>query len=314
MVQSAAVRSVLLHGKALDDDLLQPVRNLFALLRDQGVAMALTPAYADVLSGHGLDTGAYGMTLHTPDSPSAPDMVLSLGGDGTVLETASMNGAASIPVLGINTGRLGFLAHVPLEEAASLMGGILAGDYTVEERNMLSVEFPGLDLEPGGVALNEVTVHRRDVASMIRISVHRDGTFINRYWADGLIVSTATGSTAYSLSCGGPIVHPASNAIVLNPIAPHNLNDRPLVIPADGTLEIQAEGRDDHLMVTLDTRSHKVAVPARFLVRRADRPFLLVQLPGGDFIETVRRKLHLGLDGREGPSRAGGHETSPESR
>ena len=197
MAHSSSVRSVLLHGKALDDDLLQPVRNLFALLRDQGVAMALTPAYADVLSGHGLDTGAYGMTLHTPDSPSAPDMVLSLGGDGTVLETASMNGAVSIPVLGINTGRLGFLAHVPLEEATSLMGGILAGDYTVEERNMLSVEFPGLDLESGGVALNEVTVHRRDVASMIRISVHRDGTFINRYWADGLIVSTATGSTAH---------------------------------------------------------------------------------------------------------------------
>ena len=146
--------------------------------------------------------------------------------------------------------------------------GILDGNYTVEDRNMLEVEFPGLDLEPGGLALNEVTVHRRDVASMIRISVHRDGTFINRYWADGLIVSTATGSTAYSLSCGGPIVHPASNAIVLNPIAPHNLNDRPLVIPAEGTLEIQAEGRDDHLMVTLDTRSHKVAVPARFLVRR----------------------------------------------
>ena len=179
---------------------------------------------------------------------------------------------------------------------------------------MFSVEFPGLGIEAEGVALNEVTVHRRDVASMIRISVHRDGTFINRYWADGLIVSTATGSTAYSLSCGGPIVHPASDAIVLNPIAPHNLNDRPLVIPADGTLEIVAEGRDDHLMVTLDTRSHKVAVPARFLVRRADRPFLLVQLPGGDFIETVRRKLHLGLDGREGPSSAGSHEINSDLR
>ena len=148
---------------------------------------------------------------------------------------------------------------------------------------------------------------------MIRISVHRDGTFVNRYWADGLIVSTATGSTAYSLSCGGPIVHPDSNAIVLNPIAPHNLNDRPLVIPAEGTLEIHAEGRDDHLMLTLDSRSHKVKAPARFKVRPASRPFLLVQLPGVDFIETVRRKLHFGMDGREGPSNAA-HENTTGSR
>ena len=314
MATRPAVRSVLLHGKALEASLLERMERVFSALRDRGVTMRLSPAYADLLDANGVDRFAFDLHIHEPGTSPDPDMVLSFGGDGTVLETASMPGAAGVPVLGINTGRLGFLAHVPLEDAESLLGSILDGNYTVEDRNMLEVEFPGLDLEPGGLALNEVTVHRRDVASMIRISVHRDGTFINRYWADGLIVSTATGSTAYSLSCGGPIVHPASNAIVLNPIAPHNLNDRPLVIPAEGTLEIQAEGRDDHLMVTLDTRSHKVAVPARFLVRPADRPFKLVQLPGGDFIETVRRKLHLGLDGREGPSRASGQEIGPGSR
>lgn len=314
MAQRPEVRAVLIHGKALEGDLIARIQPVFNFLETRKISRFLTKAYAELLTHNGLDWASMGMRLHQPDTSPAPDMVLSLGGDGTVLETASMEGVEAIPVLGINTGRLGFLAHVPLEEAESLLEGILSGGYAVEERNMLSVEFPGLGLEAEGVALNEVTVHRRDVASMIRISVHRDGTFINRYWADGLIVSTATGSTAYSLSCGGPIVHPASDAIVLNPIAPHNLNDRPLVIPADGTLEIVAEGRDDHLMVTLDTRSHKVAVPARFLVRRADRPFLLVQLPGGDFIETVRRKLHLGLDGREGPSSAGSHEINSDLR
>lgn len=314
MAQSPEVRTVLIHGKALEGDLLKRIQPVLRMLETRNIVRVLTEAYAKLLTENGLDWASSGMRVHQPGVTPAPDMVLSLGGDGTVLETASMVGAESIPVLGINTGRLGFLAHVPIEEAELLLGDILSGGYTVEERNMLSVEFPGLDLEAEGVALNEVTVHRRDVASMIRISVHREGTFVNRYWADGLIVSTATGSTAYSLSCGGPIVHPASDAIVLNPIAPHNLNDRPLVIPADGTLEILAEGRDDHLMVTLDTRSHKVAVPARFLVRRADRPFLLVQLPGGDFIETVRRKLHLGLDGREGPSSAGSHEIDSDLR
>ena len=200
-------------------------------------------------------------------------MVLSFGGDGTVLETATLEGLDHVPVLGINTGRLGFLSHLPSEGAADAIQGILDGNYIVDSREMLEVGVEGMDLEGGGLALNEVTIHRRDVASMIRMSVHRDGTFVNRYWADGLIVSTATGSTAYSLSCGGPIVHPASQAIVLNPIAPHNLNDRPLVIPSDGVLDIQAEGRDAHLVLTLDTRYHILPAPARFTVRRAERLF-----------------------------------------
>ena len=205
-----------------------------------------------------------------------PDMVLSFGGDGTVLDTASLPGLEQVPVLGINTGRLGFLSHLTAEGAADAMQGILAGEYIVDPREMLEVSCDGMDLEGGGLALNEVTIHRRDVASMIRISVQRNGSFVNRYWADGLIVSTATGSTAYSLSCGGPIVHPASQAIVLNPIAPHNLNDRPLVIPSEGVLDIQAEGRDDHLVLTLDTRSHILPAPARFTVRQGG-PALLAR-------------------------------------
>ncbi len=244
---------------------------------------------------------------------TADGMVLTFGGDGTVLETAAKLAGQPVPVLGINTGRLGFLSHLPMPDAAGALPAILRGGYKVEKRAMLEVDFPGENLGTNVRALNEITVHRRDGASMIRVSVSRNGVFINRYWSDGLIVSTATGSTAYSLSCGGPIIHPDSNAIVLNPIAPHNLYDRPVVIPLDGTLEIEADGRDDHFMLTMDTRSHKVAVPARFTVRPAERPFLLVQLPEVDFIETVRRKLHLGLDGREGDS-YGGQESGGEPR
>ena len=221
--------------------------------------ISVTESFAALLLECGVDAQQYGIQNAAVDH--RPDMVLSLGGDGTVLETAALEAVEGIPVLGINTGRLGFLAHLPLQGASEAMASIMTGSYIVESRNRLEIEFLGMDVDLGRYALNEVTVHRRDVASMIRISVHRDGTFVNRYWADGLIVSTATGSTAYSLSCGGPIVHPDSNAIVLNPIAPHNLNDRPLVIPAEGTLEIHAEGRDDHLMLTLDSRSHKVKAP-----------------------------------------------------
>ena len=311
MSKSPAIQSVLIHGQALEAQALNEVQLVLSALVASGVAISVTESFAALLLECGVDAQQYGIQNAAVDH--RPDMVLSLGGDGTVLETAALEAVEGIPVLGINTGRLGFLAHLPLQGASEAMASIMAGSYIVESRNRLEIEFLGMDVDLGRYALNEVTVHRRDVASMIRISVHRDGTFVNRYWADGLIVSTATGSTAYSLSCGGPIVHPDSNAIVLNPIAPHNLNDRPLVIPADGTLEIHAEGRDDHLMLTLDSRSHKVKAPARFKVRPASRPFLLVQLPGVDFIETVRRKLHFGMDGREGPSSAA-HENPTGSR
>ena len=311
MSKSPAIQSVLIHGQALEAQSLNEVQLVLSALVASGVAISVTDSFAALLLECGVDAQQYGIQNAAVDH--RPDMVLSLGGDGTVLETAALEAVEGIPVLGINTGRLGFLAHLPLQGASEAMASIMAGSYIVESRNRLEIEFLGMDVDLGRYALNEVTVHRRDVASMIRISVHRDGTFVNRYWADGLIVSTATGSTAYSLSCGGPIVHPDSNAIVLNPIAPHNLNDRPLVIPADGTLEIHAEGRDVHLMLTLDSRSHKVKAPARFKVRPASRPFLLVQLPGVDFIETVRRKLHFGMDGREGPSSAA-HENPTGSR
>ena len=308
---SNAVHSALLHAKVVDAAAWPSIRAVLDVLAAKGVSLQATPAFLSLTEGQ---PGRPTLDAWAADQGAKPDMVLSFGGDGTVLDTASLPGLELVPVLGINTGRLGFLSHLPAEGAAEAIQGVLDGDYLVDEREMLEVSCQGMELEGGGLALNEVTIHRRDVASMIRISVQRDGTFVNRYWADGLIVSTATGSTAYSLSCGGPIVHPASQAIVLNPIAPHNLNDRPLVIPSQGTLDIQAEGRDDHLVLTLATRSHILPAPARFTVRRADRPFRLVELSGSDFIETVRRKLHLGLDGREGPSNAAAHENRPGER
>lgn len=300
---SIPLRSLWLHGSVIAQEDASFYSAILAQLAASGVRLSCSPAFHAALDGAGLgDAGGFPRPVEDIGLDEV-DMVLSFGGDGTVLETAAMLAGRPIPVLGINTGRLGFLAHIPMQEAMEALGPILAGGYKVEERAMLEVDFPGEDLGPNLCALNEITVHRRDVASMIRVSVSRNGTFVNRYWSDGLIVSTSTGSTAYSLSCGGPIIHPDSNAIVLNPIAPHNLYDRPVVIPLDGELEILADGRDDHLMLTLDTRSHTVAAPARFTVRPAERPFLLVQVPGVDFIDTVRRKLHLGLDGREGDSR-----------
>ena len=310
--QNAPIQSLLLHGTVIAEADIPAYRDVLKVLRAADVTLAFTTGFHVALSDMGLgDSQDAACDL---DSAREFGMVLTFGGDGTVLETAGMLAGRPIPVLGINTGRLGFLSHLPMPDAARVLPSILGGAYKVEQRAMLEVDFPHVELGSNLRALNEITVHRRDVASMIRVSVSRNGVFINRYWSDGLIVSTPTGSTAYSLSCGGPIIHPDSNAIVLNPIAPHNLYDRPVVIPLEGTLEIEAEGRDDHLMLTIDTLSYKVAAPARFEVRPAERPFLLVQLPGVDFIETVRRKLHLGLDAREGHSMEGGQETGHHPR
>lgn len=310
---SDPIRSLLLHGSVIAEEDVSFYAGILAQLRQSGIRLSSTPGFRQVLIEAGLSGATESMALDGGNG-EVVDMVLTFGGDGTVLETAAMLKGRPLPVLGINTGRLGFLAHIPMQGASEALPSILAGGYKIEERAMLEVDFPDEDLGPHACALNEITVHRRDVASMIRVSVSRNGAFVNRYWSDGLIVSTPTGSTAYSLSCGGPIIHPDSNAIVLNPIAPHNLYDRPVVIPLDGVLEIEADGRDDHLMLTLDTRSHKVAAPARFTVRPADQPFLLVQIPGVDFIDTVRRKLHLGLDGREGDAQGSADEMGVSPR
>ena len=175
------------------------------------------------------------------------------------------------------------------------MEGILAGDYRVEERNMLSVEFPGLDLERGGVALNEVTVHRRDVASMIRISVHREGTFINRYWADGLIVSTATGSTAYSVSAGGSMVHPNVPAILMTPICPHTLSFRPVIFPDSVELELRvAQDARCSAWVSFDGRDRcELESGDSIFVRMSQFPIPTINYADqtGDFISSLRRCL-----------------------
>ena len=254
---SPSIRTILIHGKSVEDEALDGIRKVFQVLQEGNVELAVTSRYADLLAESGLWTA-------TTPAPSGPfDLVLCLGGDGTVLETASLPEARNVPVLGINTGRLGFLSHLPLaggrRSVAPHPRRRIRGGIPEHARGGI----PRLDLEHGGCALNEVTVHRRDVASMIRISVHREGTFVNRYWADGLIVSTATGSTAYSLSCGGPIVHPASNAIVLNPIAPTQ-PQRPAARHSCGgrAREFRQKASDDHLMLTMDTRSHKVPAPA----------------------------------------------------
>lgn len=226
------------------------------------------------------------------------DFVLSLGGDGTILNAVTLVQDAEIPICGINLGRLGFLATIEQTRIDEAITKLILKEYRVEARTMLQVEsnmpiFNGLNF-----ALNDFTLHKRDTSSMIIIHTYINGDFINSYWADGLVVSTPTGSTGYSLSCGGPIVFPTSSNFIITPVAPHNLNVRPLTISDDSEISFKIEGRSKNYLCTLDSRSQKVTSKIELTVRKNRFTANIVLLDDISFIQTIRKKLNWGLDSR----------------
>jgi NAD+ kinase len=229
---------------------------------------------------------------------SLPDLVLSVGGDGTFLETMLKVKDLGIPVAGINTGRLGFLANISEEELNQSLGMLYNGDYELIERCLLEISDPA-DLFNGSipVALNEITIQKADL-SMITISVYVDETYLNTYWADGLIVSTATGSTAYNLSVGGPILSPEDESIIISPISAHNLTIRPIVLSGRSRLRMVVEGRGNEYLATCDFRSKKVPFGRDINIIQASGKLKTVMLKGRDFYSTLRNKLMWGADKR----------------
>lgn len=224
------------------------------------------------------------------------DMVFSVGGDGTFLRTAAWVGRQPIPVLGINTGRLGFLADISSFEIEQTMEEIFRGEYDVEERSLLQIETPMPYPHP--YALNEIAVLRRDTASMIAVSVYLNDEFLTVYSADGLLLSTPTGSTAYNLSVNGPIILSQSKNFVLSPVAPHSLNMRPLVIPDDFKIRLQVESRQKNFLVSLDGRSTVFASGSEFYICKADFTLKVVKRLQQNFYDTLRKKLRWGTDVR----------------
>jgi len=227
-----------------------------------------------------------------------PDLVLSVGGDGTFLETMLKVKDLGIPVAGINTGRLGFLANISEEEVSHSLDLLYNDDYELIERCLLEITEPS-DLFEGisQVALNEITIQKADL-SMITINVFVDGTYLNTYWADGLIISTATGSTAYNLSVGGPILSPEDESIIISPISPHNLTIRPIILSGDSRLTMTVEGRSNEYLATCDFRSKRVRFSQEIHIVQASKKLTTVMLKGRDFFSTLRNKLMWGADKR----------------
>jgi NAD+ kinase len=226
------------------------------------------------------------------------DMVLSMGGDGTFLKAASYVGNKNIPILGINTGRLGFLADVSPEEMEETFEDIYKGNYKIEDRSVLQVTSEGQPLKGYACGLNEIAVLKRDSSSMIAIHTSINGAYLTTYQADGLVIATPTGSTAYSLSVGGPVIVPHSNTIAITPVAPHSLNVRPIVINDDWEITLDVESRSHNYLIAIDGRSETCREGTRLTIRKADYYIKVVKRPSHVFFHTLRDKMMWGADGR----------------
>lgn len=227
-----------------------------------------------------------------------PDLVLSVGGDGTFLETMLKVRDFGIPIAGVNTGRMGFLANISEDEISHSIDLLCSGKYKVIERSLIEITQPGNLFEKGlSTALNEVTIQKSD-PSMITINVFVDDIYLNTYWADGLIISTATGSTAYNLSVGGPILSPEDESIIISPISPHNLTIRPIILSGDSVLRMSVEGRTQEYIATCDFRSRRLPFSEEIVIARSKDKLKSVMLKEMDFYSTLRNKLMWGADRR----------------
>lgn len=227
-----------------------------------------------------------------------PDILFSLGGDGTFLDAAEFAGRLNIPLAGINTGRLGFLANISELEIEKALENIKLGAYTLEKRSLLKAEVSGRPLTGYPYCLNEVSVQKQSPDTMLTVSVYTNDTFLNSYWADGLIIATPTGSTAYSLSAGGPIMMPDAQSIIIVPIAAHNLTVRPIILPAQQTITLKVKSRRGQFLCSADSRTEILSTKETIIIKKAGFTLSTVLPDGKNFYDTIRNKLMWGIDKR----------------
>lgn len=242
--------------------------------------------------------GKYSTFNSNDDMDSSIDCLISLGGDGTLLDTVTLVRETGIPVLGVNYGRLGFLANIGRDEIHTAVEALVNRKYVLDKRTLIHLDADVPLFNDVPYALNEFTLHKSDTSSMIKIHTYLNGEFLNTYWADGLIVSTPTGSTGYSLSCNGPVVFPDSASFVITPVSPHNLNIRPIVVPDNTIVSFEVEGRTDNFICSLDSRRELVPKEVQLAVRKESFGLNLIRLNENNFLQTLRNKLSWGLDKR----------------
>ena len=287
-----------IYGRSFDDSFNINIQELFDTLDSFGWEVIIYQPFRSYLAPRIDIKNSKTVFNKYHDVKDKIDVLISIGGDGTFLETINIVRDSGIPILGVNTGRLGFLASTYKENIMEVLKDIRAGNYRLQTRSMLHlITEEGLFGEDN-FALNELTVHKKDSSSMITIHTYIGDLYLNSYWADGLIVATPTGSTAYSLSCGGPIMVPGAKDYVITPIAPHNLNVRPVVVPDDRTIRLKIEGRGREYLCSLDSRSVTIDSAIELTIQRANFEINVIQTQNQNFLNTIRNKMMWGLDRR----------------
>lgn len=288
------------HGRRMSPDMAPVAAGLLKKMEAHGMVPVLQQDLATMLGNAGQ---AHDRPVFDASSPQARGMELFIimGGDGSFLDAVAMVGDLGIPMVGINLGRLGYLSTVRLEETDAALGALVARRFRIQERSLVQIDGCGDGFGGRNFALNEVSVHKRDSSTMLSVQAHLGDRYLNTYWADGLIIATPTGSTAYSLSCGGPLLDPTSNVFVLTPIAAHNLNVRPFVVPDHHEVRLVANPRGDKYLVNLDSRNVTLEASSELHIRKAPFALKLVLPEGYDHLDTLRSKLAWGLDLRSGP-------------
>ncbi|MCG8340471.1 MAG: NAD kinase [Cytophagales bacterium] len=288
---------VALHGKEFSEEATPFMEDLLATLAKYQTDLFVSERFFTFLETTSIQFPASNVFTQEDDLTSF-NLMISMGGNGTLLETITYVGDTEIPILGINTGRLGFLATVPKEDIAYALANYFNGDYVIDDRTLIRWEADPPILEKANFALNEITILKKGSSSMITVHAFIDGEPLNVYWADGLIIATPTGSTGYSLSCGGPVVLPQSTSLLITPISPHNLTLRPLVVPDKSVLTFKVESRNKKFLVSFDSRSKTVETNVKLTIRKEVFKAKLIKIGHISIFDTLRQKLHWGLDVR----------------
>lgn len=289
---------IALFGRAVSPDNLKYVQRVIDKLALKNCRLTVYRPFFESLRDQVIFPGEFDLFDDYKGIRGKVDFFFSIGGDGTILEALTFVRDSGIPIMGINIGRLGFLSSISKDEILPTIDKVLDREYQLDSRTLIRLSQPKDLFGELSYAMNEVTITRKDTTSLIVLHVYIDDLFLNSYWADGLIIATPTGSTAYSLSSGGPIISPGSQNFVLTPIAPHNLTVRPVVIPDKSKIRIIVEGREDQFLLGLDSRKAIIYSNFELIVEKEDFNINLIQMKGRDFFMTIREKLKWGLDAR----------------
>ncbi|MFI0489929.1 NAD kinase [Flavobacterium sp.] len=291
---------VAIYGQYYQNSTEPIIKDIFSFFIKNNVEMIIESNFLNILNEKKIIKKEFKtFTIHSELNNSF-DMLISIGGDGTILKASTLVRDSGIPILGINAGRLGFLANVQKDNIAEFMQFVIDKKYTISKRTLLSLSCTpeNIAIQDINFALNEITVSRKDTTSMITVETYLNDEYLNSYWADGLIIATPTGSTGYSMSCGGPILTPDVQSLVITPIAPHNLNARPLVVKDETEIRLKVSGREEHYLVSLDSRVISVKNETILVIKKTPFQINMVEIPEETFLKTLRSKLFWGEDRR----------------